>query len=258
MLPSRCRRRLLHERRTRASNCRATPQSVNCWRCSLPRSRANGRILELGTGCGVGLAWITHGLEGRADVEVVTIFVVGPEAIAVARFCDWPSFVSIVEGDAVTVSPTVGEFDLVFADAEGGKWERLDLTLAAVRLHGVLIVDDMTTGAVGERAASLQDSRGEGSPAVRCPVRERRDHAGRGDPCRRGFLRRARELSEIRRGRQQATGPPRSCNRICFGQELASRVVGDGRPRTHASGVADGTPRSRRCRPASRRCPRTG
>ena len=139
----------------------------------------NGRILELGTGCGVGLAWITHGLEGRADVEVVTIES-APEAIAVARSGDWPSFVSIVEGDAVTVLPTVGEFDLVFADAEGGKWERLDLTLAAVRLHGVLIVDDMTTGALGERAASLQDSRGEGSPAVRCPVRERRDHAGHG------------------------------------------------------------------------------
>jgi predicted O-methyltransferase YrrM len=103
----------------------------------------DGRILELGTGCGVGLAWIMHGLEDRADVEVFSIES-GAEAIAVARSGDWPSFVSIVEGDAVTLLPTVGEFDLVFADAEGGKWERLDLTLAAVRLHGVLIVDDMT------------------------------------------------------------------------------------------------------------------
>jgi demethylmenaquinone methyltransferase/2-methoxy-6-polyprenyl-1,4-benzoquinol methylase len=103
----------------------------------------NGRILELGTGCGAGLAWITHGLEGRVDVEVVSIES-SPEALAVARSGDWPTFVSIVEGDAVTLLPSVGEFDLVFADAEGGKWERLDLTLAAVRLHGVLIVDDMT------------------------------------------------------------------------------------------------------------------
>jgi predicted O-methyltransferase YrrM len=103
----------------------------------------NARILELGTGFGVGLAWITHGLEGRADVEVVSIES-GLRAIEAARLGNWPSFVSIVDGDAVTLLPTVGEFDLVFADAEGGKWERLDLTLAAVRLDGVLIVDDMT------------------------------------------------------------------------------------------------------------------
>ena len=34
---------------------------------------ANGRVLELGTGTGVGTAWIVHGLRGRDDVEVVTV-----------------------------------------------------------------------------------------------------------------------------------------------------------------------------------------
>ena len=32
-----------------------------------------GRILEIGTGVGVGLAWLVHGLVGRQDVEVVTV-----------------------------------------------------------------------------------------------------------------------------------------------------------------------------------------
>jgi demethylmenaquinone methyltransferase/2-methoxy-6-polyprenyl-1,4-benzoquinol methylase len=118
----------------------AVGQLLAALAAAVPR---DGRILELGTGCGVGLAWITHGLDGRADVEVVSIES-DPEAIAVARSGDWPSFVSFVEGDGVSVLPTIGEFDLVFADAEGGKWERFDLTLEAVRLHGVLIVDDMT------------------------------------------------------------------------------------------------------------------
>ena len=32
-----------------------------------------GRILEIGTGVGVGLAWLAAGLEGREDVEVLTV-----------------------------------------------------------------------------------------------------------------------------------------------------------------------------------------
>ena len=105
--------------------------------------RSDGRVLELGTGCGVGLAWIVHGLDGRADVDVVSI---EQDAVVAAstRRVGWPAEVSIVDGDAVALLPTLGEFDLVFADSEGGKWERLDLTLAAVRVGGMLVVDDMT------------------------------------------------------------------------------------------------------------------
>ena len=207
-----------HERRTRASNCRATPQSVNCWRCSLPRSRATAGSSSWGPAA-VSASRGSRTVSKAAPTSRSSRSSPAPEAIAVARSGDWPSFVSIVEGDAVTVLPTVGEFDLVFADAEGGKWERLDLTLAAVRLHGVLIVDDMTTGALGERAASLQDSRGEGSPAVRCPVRERRDHAGRGRDRvdADSFV----ELARSARSVEDASKPRdtrRSCNRICFGR----------------------------------------
>jgi predicted O-methyltransferase YrrM len=37
-----------------------------------------------------------------------------------------------------------GRFNLIFADAQGGKWEGLDRTIAALAPHGMLIVDDMT------------------------------------------------------------------------------------------------------------------
>jgi demethylmenaquinone methyltransferase/2-methoxy-6-polyprenyl-1,4-benzoquinol methylase len=103
----------------------------------------HGRVLELGTGCGVGLAWIVHGLESRADVAVVSIES-SHEVAKAARAARFPEYVSIIEGDAVSLLPTLGEFDLVFADAQGGKWERLDLTIGAVRFGGMLIVDDMT------------------------------------------------------------------------------------------------------------------
>ena len=35
--------------------------------------RQGGRILEIGTGLGVGTAWLVEGLETRPDVELVTI-----------------------------------------------------------------------------------------------------------------------------------------------------------------------------------------
>lgn len=105
-----------------------------------------GRVLELGTGVGVGTAWIVSGLEGagRDDVEVVTVEFDASTA-ATAAGASWPPFVRLVEGDAVALlaSGSLGTFDLVFADAQGGKWEGLDRTIAALRQEGVLLVDDM-------------------------------------------------------------------------------------------------------------------
>src|ERR1700749_1594252 len=71
---------------------------------------ANGRVLELGTGTGVGTAWITHGLHGRADVEVVTVEI-DPATAALAAHHPWPPWVSLCTGDALEVTSTPGRFD---------------------------------------------------------------------------------------------------------------------------------------------------
>jgi predicted O-methyltransferase YrrM len=107
---------------------------------SVPR---RGRILELGSGVGVGTAWIVHGLGDRSDVEVVTIEVDAQIAAVFGRQ-PWPAHVRLVIGDAVEMLSSLGQFDLVFADAQGGKWSRLDLTVEAIREGGYLLVDDMT------------------------------------------------------------------------------------------------------------------
>lgn len=104
---------------------------------------ANGRVLELGTGTGVGTAWITHGLGGRGDVEVVTVEIDEATAATAAQY-PWPSWVRLVTGDAVEVTRAAGSFDLIFADAPGGKWQGLDTTVAALRPGAHLLVDDMT------------------------------------------------------------------------------------------------------------------
>jgi predicted O-methyltransferase YrrM len=100
-------------------------------------------VLELGTGAGIGTAWIASGLLPRDDVTVITIEK-DPQTAALAACGAWPQFVDLRVGDALGVLGEAAAFDLIFADAPGGKWAGLDRTIAALRPHGLLVVDDMT------------------------------------------------------------------------------------------------------------------
>jgi predicted O-methyltransferase YrrM len=101
------------------------------------------KVAELGTGAGVGTAWITSGLLPRTDVTVTTIEN-DRQAAAIAARGDWPSFVSLRYGEALGMLAEGGTYDLIFADAPEGKWHGLDQTIAALGPHGMLVVDDMT------------------------------------------------------------------------------------------------------------------
>ena len=104
---------------------------------------AGARVLELGTGTGVGLAWCCSGLGSRRDVRIVSVEL-DPSLHRRAARLAWPPSVQLLQGDAVALLPTLGAFALVFADAPGGKWEGLDRTLEALAPGGVLVMDDMT------------------------------------------------------------------------------------------------------------------
>jgi predicted O-methyltransferase YrrM len=101
-----------------------------------------GRILELGTGTGVGAAWIVSGLRRRQDVTVVTVEA-DPCRVSVAREGSWPGFVRFLNRDAVDALRAGDQYQLVFADAPGGKWTALEQTIEAVAVGGFLVVDDM-------------------------------------------------------------------------------------------------------------------
>lgn len=104
--------------------------------------RRGGRILELGTGVGVGLAWLVDGLGERTDVSVVSVDL-DPELQGLARQGDWPPYVRFELGDGAELVRSLGRFDLIFADAPGGKLHGLADTLAALEVGGLLLVDDM-------------------------------------------------------------------------------------------------------------------
>ena len=101
------------------------------------------RVLELGTGTGVGTAWMVSGLLPRTDVSVTSVEK-DPGTAAAAAGGYWPPFVSLRCDDALDVLAEGGAFDLIFADAPGGKWVGLDRSVAALCPRGLLVVDDMT------------------------------------------------------------------------------------------------------------------
>jgi predicted O-methyltransferase YrrM len=101
------------------------------------------RVLELGTGTGVGTAWMTSGLLPRTDVTVLTVEL-DPGTAGLAAEGHWPPFVGFRTGDALDLLSQPGAFDMIFADAPAGKWEGLDLTIGALTHGGLLVVDDMT------------------------------------------------------------------------------------------------------------------
>lgn len=135
--------RAAHERAERLGFERSSEPEVGWLLAALSAAVPHqGRVLELGTGAGVGLAWLVHGLGERDDVEVITVES-DPDLAAEVAAAGWPDGVRFEVGDGAELAGALGHFDLVFADAPGGKIFKLRRTIAALRPGGTLVVDDM-------------------------------------------------------------------------------------------------------------------
>jgi predicted O-methyltransferase YrrM len=110
----------------------------------LAASKPGGRLLELGTGTGLGTAWLLAGMAAGAQLDSVDT---DPNALAVARRhlgSDPRVTFHIADGaDFIRRAPT-GQFDLVYADAWPGKFTHLDEALALLRVGGIYFIDDLT------------------------------------------------------------------------------------------------------------------
>jgi predicted O-methyltransferase YrrM len=96
-----------------------------------------GRIGELGTGVGVGAAWMASAMP--SDCRLVTVELDPVRAAAARRVLADDARVEVIRGDAFDELARRAPFDLVFAD--GGQSAR---AVELLRIGGRLVVDDVT------------------------------------------------------------------------------------------------------------------
>jgi predicted O-methyltransferase YrrM len=98
-----------------------------------------GRIGELGTGAGIGAAWITSAMPD--DCTLITAEIDPQRAAAARELLAGDPRVEVLTGDAVTTMSSRGPFDLLFSDGGGGDGAYL---VSLLRIGGRIVMDDVT------------------------------------------------------------------------------------------------------------------
>ncbi|MGZ8752218.1 MAG: O-methyltransferase [Acidimicrobiia bacterium] len=99
----------------------------------------SGRIGELGTGSGVGAAWMASALE--PDAELVTVERDGALAHRAAELFGDLGNVTVIAGDWSELAAHA-PFELVFCDTVVPKREQVDATIALLAKGGTIVLDD--------------------------------------------------------------------------------------------------------------------
>lgn len=110
---------------------------------TLAASKPGGRLLELGTGTGHATAWLLAGMDSTAVLDTVDS---DDRVVAVARRhlgTDARVRFHVMDGASFLGDAQRGQFDLIYADAWPGKFDRLDEALTLLRPGGVYVIDDL-------------------------------------------------------------------------------------------------------------------
>ncbi|HZR82902.1 MAG TPA: class I SAM-dependent methyltransferase [Candidatus Binatia bacterium] len=99
-----------------------------------------GVIGEMGTGAGVGTAWMAGAMD--QDSRIVTIEADAPRASAVAELFADDGRITVLHGDALELAAH-GPFDLLYCDAGPGKIFRQEVSIAMMRPGGLILLDDL-------------------------------------------------------------------------------------------------------------------
>jgi predicted O-methyltransferase YrrM len=114
----------------------------------LAGQRGRSRVGELGTGCGVGAAWIVSALP--PTVPFVTVEVDETRARAVAELFAADENVRVLQGDWHELMPPEAPFDLLFLDS-GKQHPELDgdQVVGLLAPGATIVMDDLTPGRPG-------------------------------------------------------------------------------------------------------------
>jgi predicted O-methyltransferase YrrM len=110
---------------------------------TLAASKPGGRLLEIGTGTGLGTAWLLSGMDAAARLDSVDV---DADVVAVARRHlggDARVTFHVADGAEFLGRLPRGAFDLIYADSWPGKFTHLDEALALLRVGGVYFIDDL-------------------------------------------------------------------------------------------------------------------
>jgi predicted O-methyltransferase YrrM len=100
------------------------------------------RVAEIGTGCGVGSAWILSALD--PEVAFFTVELDEDRAAAAAELLGDDPAATVLCGDWQDVLAEEAPFDLLFAD--GGRAKYHEELLGLLAPGGILVLDDLTPG----------------------------------------------------------------------------------------------------------------
>jgi predicted O-methyltransferase YrrM len=102
-------------------------------------------VAEIGTGCGVGAAWLLSALD--PEVPFVTVELDEKRAAAAAELLAGDGNASVLQGDWRELLPGEAPFDLLFAD--GGRSKYHEELAGLLAPGGTLLLDDLTPGYEG-------------------------------------------------------------------------------------------------------------
>jgi predicted O-methyltransferase YrrM len=115
----------------------------------LAGQRGRQRVGEIGTGTGVGAAWIVSALS--PDVPFLTVELDVRRAAAASRLFAEDENVTVLQGDWHELLPPEAPFDLLFYDGGGKQHPERDgeQVVGLVAPGGIIVLDDLTPGRPG-------------------------------------------------------------------------------------------------------------
>jgi predicted O-methyltransferase YrrM len=120
----------------------ASLPGTGCFLGVLAASCQTGRIAELGTGVGIGSAWMASAMP--ADCTLITTEIEPTRAAAAAAVLSEDPRVQVLTGDWESLLPALAPFDLIFADAGMRDQQQFGTLVSMLRLGGRIVIDDVT------------------------------------------------------------------------------------------------------------------
>ena len=110
---------------------------------TLAASKPGGHFLELGTGTGIGTAWLLAGMDTGSRLDSVDRDAAVLEVARRHLGNDPRVTFHVAEGGAFLEQARQQQYDFIYADAWPGKFSHLGLALSLLRVGGIYFVDDL-------------------------------------------------------------------------------------------------------------------